>query len=216
MPVALAAGRVVAVVGFGLSGSTGIDAYAVWNTAAAAMTVALLVLVQRRELHAASATTPLRWRDVREGLGFSAVWASSMAFTSTDKALALRLGGADIAGQYSAAYRFVSVLAMPVEALVTAALPRLFRLDANRSSRTLMALSSATAAYGACAGVVVWVGADVLPWLLGAEFAATPSTVRMLAIYVPIYCLRTLATSVLLGTNRKAWRFGAELAALGV
>jgi O-antigen/teichoic acid export membrane protein len=216
VPVVLAAGRLAAVLAFGASGGTTIAVYAGWHAAAAFVAVALLLIVQRRELRAATVDTPLAWRDVRAGLGFSAVWASSIALTSADKALALKVGGADIAGQYSAAYRFVSVLSMPVDALVMAVTPRLFRSGSTQSSRTLVALSSATAAYGVLAGGAVWLGADALPLLLGRGFAATPATVHMLAIYAPIYCLRTLACGVLIGSNRKAWRFGAELAALGV
>jgi O-antigen/teichoic acid export membrane protein len=218
VPVVLAAGRVGAVVAFGLTGGVGIEAYAPWHAAATAAATIVLLAMQRRELRHTAVAARLSWPDLRNGLGFSAVWASSVALTSADKALALRVGGTEIAGQYSAAYRFVTVVAVPVDALVMAVTPRLFRASRGdpQSPRMLAALSSVTAAYGALAGVLVWLGADALPWLLGAGFAATPATALMLAFYVPVYCLRMLAGGLLIGGGRKAWRCGVELTALGV
>jgi O-antigen/teichoic acid export membrane protein len=75
-------------------------------------------------------------------------------------------------------------------------------------------LAVATGGYGILMGVAVWWAAGLLPWLLGPSFGAALDAARMLAVYVPLYCMRTLGTNALLGFGWKRWRFGCELLAL--
>jgi O-antigen/teichoic acid export membrane protein len=150
-------------------------------------------------------------------LGFSAVQASGLALSTLDKSFALRWGGDAMAGRYVAAYRFVSVAALPVDSLMMAAMPHLFRAGAKRREASiplLVALAAATGGYGIVMGILVWSSADLVPWLLGASFVGAQAAVRMLAVYVPLYCVRTLGTNVLLGFGWKRWRFAFELLAL--
>jgi O-antigen/teichoic acid export membrane protein len=216
VPVVVALARLSAVLVFALVGQGDITAYAVWHTCATAAAVIVLKLIHGRELISPAINGSVTWRDVREGLGFSVMWASGLALTSIDKALALKLGGAEVAGHYAAAYRFVGVVALPVDALVTAVMPRLFRAGTGMREhpRILQTLLMVTGVYGLLAGGAVWVGADVLPWLLGDGFAIAAETARAMAIYVPIYCMRILGCSVLLSRGQKWWRFGSEIVAL--
>ncbi len=156
---------------------------------------------------------PLTLRDVVEGLSFSSVWASGLALVSIDKALALRLGGAVLAGHYTAACRLASIAALPADALVTAVMPRLFLAGSGQlaHNRLLPVLLGATLGYGLCAGLGLWHAAPLLPLLMGEEFRAAVPAVHVVAVYVPAYCLRSLGANILLGYGLKAWRFGAEL-----
>jgi O-antigen/teichoic acid export membrane protein len=219
VPALLATARVLAVLVFAvIDACERIAVYAGLHAIATALAVVLLVALQKRQLPAADTHGALGWDDIRAGLGFSAVWASGMALGSADKAVALKAGGAELAGHYTAAYRLASLVALPVDALVMAVMPRLFRVGAGMQEhpRILSVLASVTLVYGLFAGGFVWLAADALPWLLGEGFLAAAETARMLSIYVPIYCMRTLGCNVLLGLEQKRWRFGSELSALAL
>jgi O-antigen/teichoic acid export membrane protein len=141
------------------------------------------------------------------------VSVSGLALGSLDKALVLRLGSAEIAGNYTAAYRLASLAAVPVEALATAVLPRLFLARANRAaaSRLLGLLLVLTASYSVCAGAALWWLAPLLPRVLGADFAAAVAATRILAFYVPAACLYLIGVQVLLGFERLRWRLISDL-----
>lgn len=151
-----------------------------------------------------------------EGARLSSIWASGQALGALDKTMALREGGAEIAGQYTAASRFASLAALPVDALVTAAMPRLFRAGTSEGAhpQLVLWLLGATFGYGIVVGGALMAGATLLPLLLGVEFAPAVPVMSVLALYVPAYCLRTLGANILLGSGRTRWRLASELAAL--
>lgn len=217
VPTLLSLSRVIAAVIFLLNGGD-FTSYVFLHTCATAVAVAVLLAIQRRGLGPVTTRAHLGWVDVREGLGFSAVWASSLALTSLDKVAVLSFGSADAAGQYTAAHRLMSVVTVPIDALVLAVMPRLFRLNATplQGNHTLLLLIVATGVYGVFAASVLFLSAGTLPWLLGNSFAPAVDAVRVMALAVPLYCLRVLGCNVLLGLGRKQWRVCSELVAIGV
>ncbi|MBT2118817.1 oligosaccharide flippase family protein [Dyella sp. LX-66] len=217
-PVVLSMARVTAVLLlYLLPSGVSIDTYAWLHGLLTAAASLLLILDSRRRLSIESAGSGVRWSDIRSGLGFSAMQASTLALSTLDKSFALLWGGEALAGRYVAANRFVSVAALPVDAMVTAALPRLFRaVDKPATAvRALSLLALGAGGYGAVMGGVVWLGSGLVPWLLGPSFAESAVAVRLLALYVPLYCLRILGTNALLGLGWKNWRFFSELLAVG-
>lgn len=218
-PVILSLARVMAVLVLYLApGGVSIDAYAWLHGLFTAAASLLLILDVRRRLAIGPARRAVYWSDIRSGLGFSAMQASTLALSTLDKSFALLWGGDALAGRYVAANRFVSVAALPVDALVMAALPRLFRaVDKPKTAvRALSLLALGAGGYGVVMGAVVWLGSGLVPWLLGPSFAESAGAVRLLALYVPLYCLRILGTNALLGLGWKTWRFYSEVLAVAV
>ncbi len=216
-PVLMSLARVGAVMVLPrVADATDMQAYALLHAMATLGAAVVLWSWCRRQLAPGAADGAMDAGALREGLRLSSIWASGLALGSLDKAMALRAGGADVAGQYTAANRFASLLALPVDALVAAALPRLFRAGAGQSGhpRLLGLLVVATLAYGALAGAALWLGAGLLPRLLGADFAPAVPALAVLALYVPAYCMRSLGATVLLGYGWTHWRLAAELSAL--
>ena len=159
-------------------------------------------------------TTP----NLGEGLSLSGIVLAGSALANADKVASLRWGGPELAGHYTAAQRFVSLVCLPVDALVAAALPRLFDAGARpaRRSQLLGTLAALALGYGAVAGLVVWLSAPALVWLLGAEFDAAVPLVQSFVWLVPAYALRQVGTHALLGFGRVGWRVGCEAAAFGL
>ena len=213
-PVGLSVSRVLAAALLPWSpfGST-LVVYGWLHVAASALGVMVIWRTARRQLRPAPAAAAVGWADLQAGFGFLSVSVSGLALGSLDKALVLRLGGAETAGNYTAAYRLASLAAVPVEALATAVLPRLFLARENRAaaSRLLGLLLVLTASYSVCAAAALWWLAPLLPRVLGADFAAAVAATRVLAFYVPAACLYLIGVQVLLGFERLRWRLISDL-----
>ena len=217
-PVQLSCARIAAALAlYAFPHAASINIYGWFHALATGLASVLILRSCLRRLNIRRSHEVLRWGDIKAGLGFSAVQASGLALTTLDKSFALRWGGDVLAGRYVAAYRFVSVAVLPVDSLMIAVMPHLFRagVKKDQASMPLLAvLAAATGVYGVVMGALVWCGADIVPKLLGASFMGAQEAVRMLALYVPLYCLRTLGTNILLCFGWKMWRFAYELIAL--
>lgn len=217
VPVAMAGARVLAVVAMmAIQPHPDLRSYA-WLHVLMTGTAAFCMLIgAARLLDANWQPSRLSWSDIKSGLGFSSLWASGLAFGSFDKTLALRYSSAVEAGTYAASQRFASIVAMPVEALVSAALPRLFRDGAGMREhpRLLPMLFLATLTYGMAAGACLWWSAGALVWVLGPAFESTIGVTKILALYVPLYCMRILAAHVLLSRGAVRYRVMSEIIAI--
>lgn len=217
VPALLAFARVVAALGFAFSPWEGsVVTYGAWHLVATLGAAFLANAWFRRVAQIEPRSVRVALSDYRAGLGYTSVWASSLAMTSVDKAAALRHGGGDLAGNYSVAQRFAGLAALPIDALATAVLPRLFRAGPamNGQPRLLGLLATVTAAYGMAAGSVVWWTSPWVVALLGEQFESAVPAMKILAIYVPLYCLRSVGGTILLGFNDKLRRFVLEIAGL--
>ncbi|MGY1530406.1 lipopolysaccharide biosynthesis protein [Luteimonas sp. A649] len=213
LPVILSAARVVAALGFGmLQDDAGPATYGWLHALSSAVAVALALAMYRSDFGAIGTGKRLTWTALIQGLGFTPLWVSRLAQGNLDKGIALRVGGGGAAGEYSAAHRFSTLAAMPVEALVAAAMPRLFKAGAGQghSKRLMASLIFTTLCYGVAAGGVLFLLAPLLPLVLGQAFESAVPVATLLAWYVPVYCIRILGANVLLGYGWKRWRIGTE------
>lgn len=217
VPALLSLARMLAACAFLLAPEgSGLATYALLHAIATAAAVALSAWRFRRHFPVRGASAAIDAKDVVTGLGFTSIWVSGTAFASLDKTAALHWGGAETAGTYTASYRFASLLALPVDALLMSALPRLFKagVDRARGSAIIGRLFLASMGYGLCAGVMLWCLAPALPWILGPAFLGAVAATRVLAWFLPVFCLRSLGANILLAFHQKAWRFSAEITGL--
>ena len=216
-PVALSLGRLVAVSVYAfIPWKLDLVIYAWMHLTGTILSVALTWVLFRHEYKISRKTHSIGWRDIREGLGFASIWASGLALGSLDKTISLRQGGEIVAGHYTAAQRFASVLTLPIDALVTAVMPRLFQLKRTEKDYpdVLTLLLIITIGYGCAAGFIFWWCANLVPLLIGSQFRPAVPAMQALAFYIPVYGLRSLGANVLLGCGMKRWRFLCEIIAL--
>ena len=210
--------RLLAIVVFWFSAATmDLATYAWFHLGASVVTAMCALGLVRVLLRSPRARFELRASEVREGLSFSAVWFTGNALTELDKTLALRFAGSEIAGVYSAAYRLVSALTLPVASLALAAQPRLFRKGADPADgnpRLVRHLALVAAAYGSAASIVLLVLAGLLPVLLGHAFESATKAARLLALVPPLFSLRLIGNTVLMTSGRQLVRVAIEI--LGV
>lgn len=192
--------------------------YLPFHVVASVLGAAAGLFAVRRILHPGRASASLSWSDLRQTLPFSLAWFTSASMGSWDKALVLRLAGAELSGLYAVAYRFASFVALPMDSLVMAVTPRLFRhggMGGHDQGLTRYAFTSIVG-FGLLACCAVWVVAPVLPWLLGSEFAPSADLVRGIILMIPFYGLRQLGGHVLITYGRRGARIAIDLCALAL
>ncbi len=206
LPAASALLRLIAIVAFSvLPIAHSLDHYLFLHLLASLGGAAFALLAVKRLL----APRPQRWQmqpgDLRHGAGHAASWTSTTAVTTFDKSLVLRAGGDTTAGLYAACYRIAAVAAMPLDAMVMSAMPRLFRAnqDPERHRRLVLAMTAAAAAYTGIVAALLWWGAALLPHVLGPDFAAAVPDLRWMGLFVLGYSLRQIGCNVLVGRGFK-------------
>jgi O-antigen/teichoic acid export membrane protein len=207
--------RLFAVIVFWFSATTrDLATYAWFHFAASVLSALYALTLVHVMLRPPRTRFVLRANEVREGLSFSAVWFTGNAVTELDKTLALRLAGSEIAGIYSAAYRLVSVLTLPVASLALAAQPRLFRQDTNQAGgnpHLVRHLALVATAYGLVASVALIFLSGLLPLLLGQAFEPAVRAARLLILVPPLFALRLIGSTVLMTTGRQLTRVLIEV-----
>lgn len=153
----------------------------------------------------------------REGLSFSLSLGAQRANNDFDKTLLVRLGTLEAAGVYSAAFRLVEVVFMPITALLAAAYARFFQHGEHglrgslELARRLMvpALGYAVAGAGG-----IYLLAPLIPAILGADYAQTVNAARWLAILPILGTLYAIAAHALTGAGHQQARTSMEIAAV--
>ena len=124
-------------------------------------------------------------REGTEGFYFSVSFSAMTIYNDIDKTMVARLATLAAAGVYGAAYRFIDVAFIPVRALLSATYPGFFRNGAGglqgslRYGKRMMAraLPYSFFAFGA-----IWIGAPLVPRILGSEYASVTEALRWLAV----------------------------------
>ena len=135
------------------------------------------------------------WRikpELLEGCYFSVSMSSQSIYNDIDKTMLVQISSLDGAGIYAAAYRLIDVAFLPVRSLLWAAYPSFFRHGRGgvaASTRYAKRLIPRASLYSFLACIALFVGAPIVPYVLGPEYARTTSALRWLS---PLPLLKTL------------------------
>jgi O-antigen/teichoic acid export membrane protein len=154
---------------------------------------------------------------IRPGWHFAVGQAAQNIYTDVDKVMLARLATLEATGIYAAAYRFIPLAYLPLNALMSALYPRFFKAGLNRTTRTL-ALETLwfTAGYGILATTALWLSAPYLPLVFGSGFRESVETLKLLAFIPLIQGLYSPFADALTGSGRQVVRTRGQLAALGI
>ncbi len=146
-------------------------------------------------------------RSLREGWAFAVGGAALRLYADIDKTLLARLSTLEAAGAYSVAYRVTDMASLPLNSLLAAAVPRVFRAGeqgAHHAARYALRLLPLPLAYTAAIGGVLYFIAGWLPWVLGPSFALAVEALRWLA-WLPLISLpRLFMQTALIGGDRQS------------
>ncbi len=156
------------------------------------------------------------WRAVREGWPFAIYSVAERTTNDMDKLLLATLSGAGAAGIYSAAYRLVEVLVMPLMAGLMTVNATIYRVGATTPRRILPFLRKIAAligVYGLASALAVEVSADWMVSILGRGYANSAEALRALSILPLCYGMRVLLGLGLAGVGKQSSRMLVQCAA---
>jgi len=140
----------------------------------------------------------------RDGLAYSVMQASGKMSNDVDKVMLSRMDSLATTGLYSAAYRIVEMLFLPLSALLWNALGRFFRTGeagAVSALRYGLRLLPLPLFFIVICLVGVYLGARYLPLLLGEGFTGIDAVVFLLAPLMAVLFIRELLRLVIVGTR---------------
>jgi O-antigen/teichoic acid export membrane protein len=147
--------------------------------------------------------------EMREGFYFAAGQTAQTVYNDIDKTMLARLGTLEATGIYGAAYRLIDVSFVPISALLWAAYPNFFRAgDAGISAALNYAkpLLLRALAYAVSISGVLFLSANLLPHILGPEYAPTAEAVRWLVVLTVFRSLHYFLSDTLTGSGHQAVR----------
>jgi O-antigen/teichoic acid export membrane protein len=165
-----------------------------------------------------------QWRlpsksELQKAAGYATLAITASGPGELDKTLAAKLLPLPAAGVYSAAARAIVATTLPVNAMMTSALPRLFREghdQLNRGNRLLLWIFGTTLVYTMGITALLWLVAPAFEWLFGAKYQGLGEAIRWLCLAVPGLALRMVAGTVMMTVGRPWVRVGFEIIGLGV
>ena len=152
-------------------------------------------------------------RRTAEGLGFSFAGSTQSVYNDIDKTMLSHYGMNVGNGIYTVAYRIVDVATTPIVALDAAALPRFFRQSTESAGgvRMLALKLAKRAAYaGLLAAGVMFLGAPVIPRVIGQGFAPSVSALRWLCLLPALRGLHQLTGSAITGLGFQRYRTAGQ------
>lgn len=184
--------------------------------------LSLLALVLTIRFFSSSWPGPNQWRlprtaELREASGYAAVAITASGPGELDKTLATKLLTLPAAGVYAVGARAVVVATLPINAMLAAALPRLFRDSHDESGgarRLLFWLFGAGIVYVIAITTILWFVAPAAEWVFGAKYHELGHMIRWLCLAVPGLALRMIAGTVMMALGRPWARVGFEATGL--
>jgi O-antigen/teichoic acid export membrane protein len=152
---------------------------------------------------------PFSRKEMREGFYFSAGQTAQTIYNDVDKTMLARLGTLEATGIYGAAYRLIDVSFVPISSLLWAAYPNFFRAGNAGISAALnyakpLLLRALAYASGICA--ILLISANLVPHVLGSDYAPTAEALRWLAVLPVFKSLHYFLSDTLTGSGYQAVR----------
>jgi O-antigen/teichoic acid export membrane protein len=145
-----------------------------------------------------------------EGFGFSLATSTGSVYNDVDKAMLGHYGMTVANGIYTMAYRVVDIATIPIFAVHSAVLPRFFRLSQDGISATGRfggKVLSRTILLGLVAAACMFVGAPIIPYIVGKSFSQSVSALRWLCLLPIFRSLHLSAGDALLAGGYQKVRF---------
>jgi O-antigen/teichoic acid export membrane protein len=223
-PALVTLGRLVGVsLTWYVAGGVSINEWAV-SYAAWSLAVALVIVAGVGVVTGVARPRPLSFlRQWREGLLYSVGLSAQGVYNDIDKVMLAGLSSLGSAGLYAAAYRLIDLAFVPMRAVLSVTYVRFFRAGTRGADKPVslaLSLLRPSLALSALASVLLFAGADLLPLVLGPEYADVVWITRLLAVIPVLRTLHYLAADSLTGAGRQgvrtAWQIGTALVNVGI
>jgi len=144
-----------------------------------------------------------------EGFYFSVSLSAQTIYNDIDKTMVARLASLEAAGIYGAAYRLIDVAFTPVRALLNAAYPGFFRNGHHGIQESLRygrRLLKRAIPYSILASAALVIGAPLVPFVLGRDYAGVGEALRWLAVLPVLKTIHYFTADSLTGAGYQGLR----------
>lgn len=155
-------------------------------------------------------------QSVKEGLPYMISGATITANGELDKTILLKIQGGLTTGLYAAAYRIMQAATLPVNSLILAATPRLFRVSNDGHNKLTRQLLIAVLAYAAMAALILVALSPFLHLILGKNFSASEALLRIFCLNILTNSVRQLVTGRMTTVDMQRDRNLIEIASLAL
>ena len=153
-----------------------------------------------------------------QGFFFSVSLSSQTIYNDIDKTMLASMSTLAATGIYGAAYRIIDVAMIPVVSVLAATYAQFFRKGAAGISGSLayaQKIVPFAGGYGLLASAGIWLGAPLVPLVLGPEFASSVDALRWLSPIIIFKALQFFAADTLTGAGLQGVRSGLQAGAAG-
>lgn len=183
---------------------------------------ALIALFCRKFFKPNAWLRPKDWRlankqELKNSAGYAALAITAAGPSEMDKMLAVKLLPLGMSGVYVAAARVMGAVALPIMALLLAALPKLFRTHnapANSFSQLNVWILITVLIYGLVISGFLWWIAPWIELVFGSHYHGMTDLLRYLCYVIPFLLLRISLANILMSMD-KPW-LRALIEALGM
>jgi O-antigen/teichoic acid export membrane protein len=147
--------------------------------------------------------------DLRQGSYFAIGLSAQSVYNDIDKTMLASLASVEATGLYAAAYRLIEVAFVPMRSILDASYTRFFKAGKTGIQGTWLVarkLLPMMAGYGGLAAVGLALGAPIVPWILGPEYAMAVPALQWLAPIVLLKGLHYIAADTLTGADLQGYR----------
>lgn len=161
---------------------------------------------------------PRQWRlankqELKNSAGYAVLALTAAGPSELDKMLAVKLLPLGMSGVYVAAARVMGAIALPIMALLLAALPRLFRIHDNleiESSRLNHWIIISVLVYSLLISILLWWIAPWIELLFGFRYSGMTELLRYFCFIIPLLLFRISLVNILMSMGRPWFRVGVE------
>lgn len=158
----------------------------------------------------------LFFRHFKEGIVYSISGSTTSVYNDLDKTMLSHWGMTAANGIYTMAYRIVDICTIPVRSMQAAALPRFFQTGSKGTAQSrsyALKILKRTAPMGLLAALAAWLGAPLLPRIVGSSFAESVTALRWLCLIPFLRSFHLSAGDAITGAGFQTFRLGSQLTA---
>jgi O-antigen/teichoic acid export membrane protein len=158
-------------------------------------------------------------KEITESSYFAVSGSATTIYNDIDKTMLARLSDFASTGIYGAAYRLIDVSMAPVRAMTAAAYPEFFRRGHHGPKATeeyAQQLMKGAAFFGFPIFLCLFIGAPILPHVLGNGFRSSVEATRWLAVIPLLRCVHLFLGDALSGAGYQGTRTSVQVGVGGL
>lgn len=189
-------------------------AWASMSISAVAAILAFVIVTRRVGLP--SFSLQIFSRHFKEGFVYSISTSTKSLYNDLDKTMLGHWGMIGANGIYTMSYRIVDICTIPIRSIQAAAFPRFFQAGEKgipQARSYALKILKRTAPLGLLVALAAWLGAPLLPHLVGTSFAESVTALRWLCLIPFFRAFHVSAGDAITGSGCQKYRLASEFSA---